>query len=107
MRDQRLDIGRTSSVVRIDDEVRMLLRNRSSTDGMSLEAAGFDQSRRVVAFGIAEHRTGVGQVERLGRDAPRQQFLDALARASRIAVRKAEPRGGEYRVNGAAVREED
>src|SRR5947207_10871391 len=85
----------------------MLLRNRSSADGMSLKAGGFDQSRSVVAFGIAKHRASVRQVERLGRNALRQQLLDALARATRIAVRKAEPSGGEYPIDGAAIGEED
>src|ERR1700682_4392192 len=42
MRDQGFDIGRACLAIRIDDEVRVLLRNRSSADGMPLKAAGFD-----------------------------------------------------------------
>src|ERR1022692_1817837 len=104
MRDQRFNMGCLGRSIRVDDEIRMLLRNGRAADGVALEATGFDQSRRVIAFRVTKHRAGGGQVQRLRRDTFGEQLLDAYPGAGRVTVRKAEPRRGEYAFDVAAIR---
>ena len=77
---------------------------RAPPIAMALEAADFDQPRGVIARRIAEHAAGVGQRQRLRRDAPREQLLDARARRGRVALREAEPGRGEDAVGDAPSR---
>jgi hypothetical protein len=93
--DQRLDVGRGREPFLIDDEIGVLFRNARAADRKSFESAALDQARSVIAFRIAEYRSRVWQAERLGRNALRQQRLDAPARIRAIARRKVEPRRGE------------
>ncbi len=89
--DQRFDVRRARRALRIDDEIRVLLRHARAADRVALEPAGFDQARCMIARRIAEHAAGVRQRERLRRDAPGEQRLDARAPGADIADREAKP----------------
>ncbi len=67
--DQRLDVRGARAPAGIHDEIRVLLRHARAADRVALEAARLDEPRRVVARRIAEHAAGVGQRQRLRRDA--------------------------------------
>ena len=90
--------------VRVDDEIRVLLRHACAADRVAFEAAALDQARGVVAGRIAEDAAGVRQVERLRRDSPAQELRDPLARDAAVAARKRKPRRSEHRIGQAAVR---
>src|ERR1700720_2030307 len=72
----------------------MLFRYARTADGVALEAAGLEQACGVIARRIAEHRTGIGQGQRLFADALMQQFFDAATRGLAITARETEPGGG-------------
>src|SRR5439155_25270252 len=89
--DQRLDVRSTRLSLRVDDEIRVFLRDSSAADLMALEPAGLDEARRVVAGRVAEYRAGIRKLERLLRDALREQLLDARSGAFRVTRVKTEP----------------
>ena len=64
---------------------------------MALEPAGFDQARGIVARRIAEHRAGVGLVQRLRGDAsaPAARWIDRARAAAPSPRGKLEARGDE------------
>src|SRR5881392_1348813 len=103
MNDQRLDVGGARHPGRIDDEVRMHLGYASAADHVSFEPARFDETRSMIAVGIAEHAPCVRHAERLRRDAAREELLDPRARRGNVPRRKAEPCGGENAVGWSAV----
>jgi len=78
----------------------MLFGNLCAAYPCALEAGGLDQSRRMVVRGIAEHRTGIRQLQRLRRHAPFKQFLHALARHLGIPGWKTKPGGGKDLIGG-------
>ena len=89
----------------VDDEVGMLARDHRAADGEAFQSARLDQTRGVIAGRIAEHRAGVGLVERLRGDAPLQQLLDrARARLRRRPARAGTRRRRTTRRLGAGVR---
>src|SRR5437867_2594903 len=66
--DQRLDIRCARVALGIDDEVRVLFGDARAADRVSLETAGFDEARRMIAGWIAKYAAGVRRAERLRRD---------------------------------------
>src|SRR5690606_28653833 len=66
-----------------------------TADRVTFEAARFDQSRGVIAGGIAEHRARVGLAERLRGNAPGEQRFNLEARLRAVAARQPDARGDE------------
>src|SRR5437764_6826769 len=75
--DQRFDIRCARLTLGIDDEVRVLFGDARAADRVSLESAGFDEARCMIAGRIAKYAAGIRRAERLCRDALREQLLDS------------------------------
>lgn len=60
----------------VDDEVGIFPDTWAAPMVEPFETGGLDQASRVVAGGIAKHRTTTGQTHRLSRGTPFQQGLD-------------------------------
>ena len=88
-----------SRITGIHDEVGVLFRHPGTADPPALQAALLDQPGGMVAGRIAEHRTGIRQIQRLAGDAPGQQRLDRLSRRLTVAVVKSQP-GGDKNLRG-------
>src|SRR5688572_14971707 len=91
---ERFDV-RGARAPEVHDEVRVLRGDLRAPDAVALEAAGLDEPRRVVAFGIAEHAPGVRLVQGLGGHAPREELADARHRCRRVPILECEPRRDE------------
>src|SRR5690606_17170830 len=74
----------------VNDEIGMFLGNAGAADAVSLESAGFDEPRRVIAFRIPEYRAAVRQVDRLRRAPFGQQRSNPLPANCGIARLKLE-----------------
>src|SRR5438874_7149727 len=78
--------------VRIHDEVRVFGADHRATDGLALEARGFDEPAGVVAGRVAEDRAGIRLRERLLFDPLVRHLLDPLHRVRAVAGPPAEAR---------------
>ena len=105
VRDQRLDVGGARAALSgLTMKFACFSDTRAPPIAKPLRPAALDQPRRMIAVGgLRNTLPAFGSAERLGRDALREQLLDARARVVAIAWRKAEPRRGEDAVARRAV----
>src|SRR5579871_1823673 len=70
----------------IDDEIRVLTRDRGVADAVALESRGLDETRGVIARGVGEHRAAAPLADRLRLLAPREELVHLIAMGAGAAL---------------------